>query len=129
LQHHERDLVLGYISLEREARVHRDQDIELPLSSNQLAVLESGPAQQRNGFHDLAWQFPTQPPVQVFVEEDLTSGRTQKLLERGFEQGNHLLSMNTRKSFEKVIDGFARFQMIEQTLRGHASAGKNRSAP
>ena len=44
----------------------------------------------------------------------------EKLVAGSFENGDHLFSFNARKTFEKVFDGIAGFEMIEQAANGDA---------
>lgn len=48
------------------------------------------------------------------------------MLPRFFEKSDDLRALYAGKSIEKLLDRIARFQMIEKTLHGDASSGKNR---
>lgn len=44
---------------------------------------------------------------------------------RFFEDGDHLLALYAGKTFEKIVDGIARFQVIEQAAHWHARASED----
>ena len=48
------------------------------------------------------------------------------MLPRFFEKSDYLFALYAWEALEKVLDGIARFQMIEKTLHWDASSGKNR---
>ncbi len=50
------------------------------------------------------------------------------MLSRFFQESDHLLALYAWEALEKVLDGIARFQVIEQTLHGDAGPSKNRLA-
>ena len=45
-----------------------------------------------------------------------------------FQQRDDLFPLHTGKSFEELLDGIARLQMIEQTLYRDTGSGENRFA-
>jgi hypothetical protein len=45
-----------------------------------------------------------------------------------FEQGDDLLAFHARKTFEKIINRVARFQVAEQALNGHTRTDKHHRA-
>ena len=45
-----------------------------------------------------------------------------------FQQRDDVFPLHTGKSFEELLDGIARLQMIEQTLYRDTRSGKNRFA-
>src|SRR5262249_34809223 len=73
-------------------------------------------------------QVMTQPPIQIFIQEQphLTPG--DGLLSCFFQQRDNLFPCDTGKSFKEILDGIARLQMIEQTLYRDTGSGKNRFA-
>jgi hypothetical protein len=48
------------------------------------------------------------------------------MLSRFFQESDHLLALYAGESIEELLDGIARFQMIEKTLHGDASSSENR---
>ena len=48
------------------------------------------------------------------------------MLSRFFQENDYLLALYAWESLEELLDGIARFQMIEKTLHWDASSGKNR---
>ena len=48
------------------------------------------------------------------------------MLPRFFEKSDYLFALYAWEALEKVLDGIARFQMIEKTLHGDASSSENR---
>ena len=50
----------------------------------QIAVLDSGPADQWRGFYLMPGQVTAQPPIQIFVQENIHLGRLEYLLPGGF---------------------------------------------
>ena len=48
------------------------------------------------------------------------------MLSRFFQESDDLLALYAREPVEKLLDGVARFQVIEKTLHRDASSGKNR---
>ena len=48
------------------------------------------------------------------------------MLSRFFQENDYLLALYAWESFEELLDGIARFQMIEKTLHGDASSSENR---
>ena len=50
------------------------------------------------------------------------------MLPRFFKESDDLRTLYAGKSFEKLLDRIARFQMIEQTLHRNASTSENRLA-
>jgi hypothetical protein len=48
------------------------------------------------------------------------------MLPRFFEESDYLLAFHAWEALEKILDGIARFQMIEQTLDRHSSPSENR---
>lgn len=69
-----------------------------------------------------------QPPVEILIEQDSQSGRLKDFVFKFFEQSDHLLTPDTWKSFQKIIDGITGFQVIKQTPNGNACADKDRRA-
>ena len=55
-----------------------------------------------------------------------TSGGSQKLLARSFEQGDDLLTSDTGKSLDKVVDGLPCFKVFEETLDRYSRTNENR---
>jgi hypothetical protein len=58
----------------------------------------------------------------------LTSGGSQEILARSFEQRDDLLAPDARKPLKKVIDGLPSFEVSKQALHRYARAGENRRA-
>jgi hypothetical protein len=48
------------------------------------------------------------------------------VLSRFFQESDDLLALYTREPLQELLDRIARFQVIEKTLHGDASSGKNR---
>ena len=48
------------------------------------------------------------------------------MLSRFFQESDHLLALYAWEPLEELLDGIARFQMIEKTLHGDASSSENR---
>jgi hypothetical protein len=48
------------------------------------------------------------------------------VLPRFFEESDYLFALYAWEALEEVLDGIARFQMIEKTLHGDASSSENR---
>jgi hypothetical protein len=76
----------------------------------------------------MPWQITAQSPIQIFIQEQPHLTRGDRVLSCFFQQRDDLCPLHTGKSFEELLDGIARLQMIEQTLYGHARPGKNRFA-
>src|SRR5262249_14260754 len=70
-------------------------------------------------------QITTQSPIQIFIQEEphLTCGN--RVLSCFFQQRDDLFPFHTGKSFEELLDGIARLQMIEQALYRYTRPGKN----
>jgi len=58
----------------------------------------------------------------------LTSGGSQEVLARPFEQRDDLLAPDARKPLKEVIDGLPSFEVSKQALHRDARAGENRRA-
>ena len=73
-------------------------------------------------------QITAQSPIQIFIQEQphLTCG--DGVLSCFFQKRDYLFPLYTGESFEELLDGIARLQMIEQTLYRDARPGKNRFA-
>src|SRR5215471_6257016 len=73
-------------------------------------------------------QVTTQSPIQIFIQEEphLTCGN--RVLSCFFQQRDDLFPLHTGKSFEELLDGIARLQMIEQALYRDTRPRKNRFA-
>ena len=53
------------------------------------------------------------------------SCRLENVGARFFEDGDHLLALYTGKTLEKIVDGIACLQVIEQAAHWHARAGEH----
>ena len=73
-------------------------------------------------------QITAQSPIQIFIQEQPHSTRGDGVLACFFQQRDDLFALHTGKSFEELLDGIARLQMIEQTLYRDTRSGKNRFA-
>ena len=73
-------------------------------------------------------QITAQSPIQIFIQEQPHLTRGDGALSCFFQQRDDLFSLHTGKSFEELLDGIARLQMIEQTLYRDTRPGKNRFA-
>ena len=71
-------------------------------------------------------QIAPQSPVEIFVQKKTHLGRGEGVLSRFFQESDDLLALYARVPLEKLLDRIARFQVIEKTLHGDASSGKNR---
>ena len=71
-------------------------------------------------------QIALQSPVQIFIQKKTHLGGRECVLPRFFKESDDLRTLYAGKSFEKLLDRIARFQMIEKTLHRDASSGKNR---
>src|SRR5206468_3294419 len=74
-------------------------------------------------------QITAQSPIQIFIQEQPHSTSGDGVLSCFLQQRDYLFPLHTRKSFEKLLDGIARLQMIEQTLYWDTRAGKTGSPP
>jgi hypothetical protein len=69
-----------------------------------------------------------QSPIQIFIQEHPHLTRGNGVLSRFFQQRDDLFPLHTGKSFQELLDGIARLQMIEQTLYRDTRPGRNRFA-
>jgi hypothetical protein len=71
-------------------------------------------------------QIAPQSPVEIFVQKKTHLGRGKSVLSRFFQESDDLLALYTREPLQELLDRIARLQVIEKTLHGDASSGKNR---
>ena len=72
------DLESGEVLLMHHVAVHRQQNVEALFGSReQDTVLEAGPADERHRLNRVAGDVPQEPPIQVFVQQDVHSGWLQ----------------------------------------------------
>jgi len=65
-------------------------------------------------------------PVEVLVEQDVHSDRLQQLFTKLLQHFNDLIALHAGKALQKIADGIARLQMVQQALRWHPSPNKSR---
>lgn len=105
----------------RKVRIHRHQDIELiPLGAfQQRAVLDARPAEQGDGFDLCPGNSRRKRQSRFSSSSSFKSGRLQEV-EPGFvEQGDDLFAFHAGEAFQKIVDGVASRQVVEQALNGH----------
>lgn len=72
------DLEPSEVLLVHHGAVHRQQNLETLFGSpEQDTVLEAGPADEGQRFDRVAGEIPPEPPLQVFVQQDVHSGWLQ----------------------------------------------------
>jgi hypothetical protein len=65
-------------------------------------------------------------PLQALVDEDAhCSDGFENAALAGFDDGNHLLALDAGETFQKIINGLAAFQIIDQILERNARPDKH----
>ncbi len=82
-----------------------------------------------NRFYFMPGQVALQPPVQIFVQQNAHSGKSLGMGLRFFQQGNDLLPCDTGKTFEKIFNGIAGFEMIEKAFDRYTRSPEDGFAP
>jgi hypothetical protein len=93
-----------------------------------VARIPAAPFAVADGSTNHARQITAQSPIQILIQEQPHLTRGDRVLSCFFQQRDDLFPLHTGKSFQELLDGIARLQMIKQTLYRDTRPGKNRFA-
>src|SRR4051794_5323475 len=88
-------------------------------------------------FQAISWTVLTSWPIKSrsnlqsrhSSRSSFTSSRCQQFLLCRLDEADDLLPSNGRKASEKLINGFAPFEIVHKVLHRNPGSGENRSAP
>ena len=131
LKHDDSDGRFSEVLLKGQIAITREKNAE-PIfhgEREQLSILDAAPAHLLRRDSVMPGQRAAQPPVQAFVNQDAHGSNRFQHLELGrLDDRDDLGAFNRGKPVQKILDGFATFEVINQVLQRNTRADEDRRA-